>query len=379
MPVNDKNKKLKILMIGPALPQLGGMEASVSALLESGLRDKFDLVHHNISKFKSKNKNTRIATGYAAAYKRPISVSAKSYLFSLWFYVLYLFRLCFCRIDIVHIHTSSYTSYWEKLVYIYVARFLRKKVILHIHGGMFYSFYEKSRPLFKRLIKHSMSVCQGVIVLSEQWKLFFQTIIPNDKLHVLPNGVHANDIIELLKFPIPTGLFMGQIIESKGIYDLLDAAELLKDRVRTFQLLLAGAGPLEQTDQEIKKRNLENYVKLLGPQTGYAKNELFGTSHFYVLPSHAEGLPISIIEAYSAGLPVIATDVGGIPDLLKDNVNGLLVPAHNPERLAQAIQELIENPKLCKEISKNNREIALEKYDINVIATSLAEIYMELK
>ena len=177
-----QRKMPTILMIGPLSPQTGGMETFLHELLKSQIHLNFKILHLNNSKPAIIKSKYNFKTGYAASFQRGFPTICKSYLYSIFYFFKYLFLLLFKHIDIVHIHTASYTSFWEKTVYLLLGNLLRKPLILHVHGALFNTFYNESGSHLKKIIKWFLSKCNILIVLTESWLAFFQTIVDKDKM-----------------------------------------------------------------------------------------------------------------------------------------------------------------------------------------------------
>ena len=230
-------------MVGPAPPQIGGMETLIGGLLNSDLMHLYNVSFLNISK-PGVNKRTqgKEFVGYDSLSKRNVFITLRSYAYSFLFFFRYVFTLVLKRPQLVHIHTASYFSFWEKGGYIILANILRKRIVLHSHGGMFADFYEKSSPFSKRLIARLFQTCDRVVVLSESWKDFFKRLIPEEKIRVIANGIDLSqfDIQGKNRSDDPVFLYMAKVSEQKGIYDLIRATRLLLDRGLKCRFLVAG-------------------------------------------------------------------------------------------------------------------------------------------
>lgn len=374
----EKLKKNKILIVGPAPPQLGGMEAFIGGLLETDLTSKFRIHLLNISKHHlTKRKKNQEFVGYDTIFKRNIFLSMTSYSYSIIFILKYLFALFSIRPQIVHIHTASYTSFWDKVGYILLAKMCFRKIIVHIHGGFFEKFYVNSNPAARFVIRKTLGFCQQVCVLSDIWFDFFKKIIPEEKITIVPNGINVAPFATSInsKSARPSFLFVGRVGGPKGVYDLLRAAKLIPKKMNC-ELWFMGNGELDNVKQISADLGLS--VKILGPKFGQEKYDIFNRAWCFVLPSHAEGLPITILEAFAAGLPVIATQVGSIPQVVIEGQNGFLFEKQNVNDLAQLMMKIIEDDNGRNLMGRINRDQALEKYDINKSATRISGIYDDL-
>jgi glycosyltransferase involved in cell wall biosynthesis len=176
------------------------------------------------------------------------------------------------------------------------------------------------------------------------------------KLHVIPNGVDvAGDVSDVGATPAQ-GLMVANLIAYKGHLDLLKALAMLADPPT---VRLVGDGPergrLEAMAAEL---GLRDVVRFEGRLSG--ARDLFAHAQFGILPSHEEGMPNAVLEAMGHGVPVVATAVGGVPELVEHNVNGLLVPSHDPAALASAIGQIAGDADLRMRLGRNARRRALD-------------------
>ena len=159
--------------------------------------------------------------------------------------------------------------------------------------------------------------------------------------------------------------------------DLIDAMLKVKRNIPKVKLLIIGTGPLEeQLRNYVRQLNLEDLVIFIG----HKKNVFveLRTLDLFVLPSRSEGLGIAIIEAMAMGLPVVATNVGGIPEVVEDGITGSLVPSENPALLADAIIDLLLNPEKSKQMGERGRERAFKRFHSKEFAEKHEELYKEL-
>lgn len=278
----------------------------------------------------------------------------------------------------VHLHVAMYGSFWRKHVYAVVAKLAGVPVLTHLHGSEFEKFHSSSGAMGRRLIALLLELSDCVLVLSDSWAQVVRRIAPKAHVRVLRNYVRV---------PAPAAprkegeavvvLFLGQIGHRKGVYDLIEAARLLKQRGVAFQLLLGGNGELDKAAALIRAADVGDRVELLGWVAGDDKRRALEQADIYVLPSYNEGLPMSLLEAMARGVPVVSTVVGGIPELIEDGVTGRLVMPGDVERLAQALQGLIEDPEARRTAGARARDTVTERYSDTVVLPQLRAVYQE--
>lgn len=185
------------------------------------------------------------------------------------------------------------------------------------------------------------------------------------------SGARVQQELKLKGGPVLT--FVGRLAPPKDLLTLLKAFE----RIRGGSLILVGDGPLRlQVEQFVRRRSLNDRVALLGARTDIP--EILAASDVFVLPSRWEGLPLTIIEAMMAGLPVIATRVGGVSELVEDGVTGFLVPPRDPVALAKAIQKLFDDEELRLKMSQAGRKKALREFTLDRMLAETQRVYEEV-
>jgi len=300
------------------------------------------------------------------------------------------FRKCFCLLyaiiktiilllifkqyTIMHIHGASYNSFYRKRIFIYLAKFFKIKVIYHIHGAEFRSFYYRH----KKIVTETLGKCDLIIALSQTWEIFFRkqigcphvTVVEN----VIPYPMKVNHKTDDIYCNL---LFLGIIGERKGIFDLL---EVIIDNKASYQnqirLYIGGNGDVEKLKAMIKENNLDEIVKYEGWVSGEKKAYLLSLADIYILPSYNEGSPVSILEAMSYSLPVISTPVGGIPEIISKDINGLLVEPGDKLQIKCAIDTMLSNANLRNKMGEESYRRAME-YFPDKIEKKLLHIYTE--
>jgi len=238
---------------------------------------------------------------------------------------------------------------------------------------------------FKKIISKLVLRDAGAIVtLTEDMKRKVQ-IICDKNIFVIPNGIEQKRFQNLLRDDIRNKLkirknekiifFAGTLKLVKGIRYLIEAINIIKQKIPEARLLLVGDG---EEDENLKKLvrqlSLENYVIFFGKVSNEEIPKYMVASDIFVLPSLSESFGIVNIEAMASGLPIIATKVGGIPEIIKDGENGFLVEPKNPEQIAERILYLLSNNNIRRSISFNNKEKA-KNYSWDLIVNKLIAVY----
>jgi glycosyltransferase involved in cell wall biosynthesis len=304
-----------------------------------------------------------------------------------FYFVAQLFRIIihFTRnrqIRIVHIHSSKNGSMYRKLCVACISKYLfGKKVINHIHTGNFKRFFDESNVLSQRLIVYYLKISDATITVSDSWKKYFETQFGLSNVYKVSNMVslpiHA-EAPQCNSSNKVNFLFLGLIIDNKGIFDLLTVLSenkaLLLDRVK---LVIGGNGEIDRLNELIAKHDLGKLVEFKGWVTGAAKHKLLRETDVFVLPSYFEGLPVSVLEAMSYGKAVIATNIGGIPEVVEINGNGLLIQPGDLKGLLNAVLSYVNDPDRIK-IHGDRSSAIVSEYFPDRIIPRLEAVYSSL-
>lgn len=278
-------------------------------------------------------------------------------------------------IKIVHVHGCSDNSFWRKRMFVNVAHALGRKIVYHMHGGGFKDFSLNNKPQ----VQEMLDKVDVLAVLSDSWQQFFTENFNAKAIEVLPNGITAPTQFA----PAPTKgpvrmLFLGMINANKGIYDIIDAVAANREHYSgRLKIEICGIGEVDNMLARAKELGVDNVIEYGGWVSGEEKARRLAQCDAFLLPSHFEGMPVCILEAMSYGKPILATRVGGIPDIVLNGANGLLIPAGNPQALTRAIDYIVDNPQIRQKMGAASlSRIAYHLPDR--IASKLEEIYKSL-
>ena len=368
MTAEKRPAQIRVLMVGPAAPAVGGMVSVMETLVASPLCQAVRLsVLPNNPPWASR-------WGLPGAAFRHLALL-----------ILLTWRVLRRRIDLVHIHTCSFFSFYRNLVDLALLRVLRRKVILHLHGCHFAEFYEKSGPLGRALIRAGLQGADAVVVLSHRWRQWTHTVAPQAQVRVIPNGVSVpRPTID--GDPQPNGpcrfLFLALMDEPKGLFDLLTAAGRLQSEAIPFELTLAGPWA-SRRDQErfrdlLRRYGLEEAVEYVGVADPQRRARLLAGGQVFVSPSHGEVMPMSILEAMSHALPIIGSDVGAVAETVGDGAAGLIIKPGDQEALAGAMRKLSQDPALRSKLGQEARRRVACTYSDTVQAERVLGLYRAL-
>ncbi|WNJ96089.1 glycosyltransferase family 4 protein [Vibrio ruber] len=274
---------------------------------------------------------------------------------------------------IFHLHMSYRGSFWRKRIYMKVAQFFGRKVLIHLHGSEFKKFYQASDGKVQQKIRQLIYNADAFIVLSQSWREYIESILESPQqanLVVLPN------FAVVAPSPQSEGqqnhvLFLGALIERKGIFDLLQALRELPDVV----LHVGGGGDVARFQQAVAEYGVEKQLVFHGWIDHEKKAQLMAETQLLVLPSYNEGLPVVILEAMAAGLAVLSTPVGGIPEVIIPGQTGYLVEPGKVEQLTDAIRQALHDDSRSA-MADNARALYQQNYDVSVVMPRLEKLYV---
>lgn len=291
-------------------------------------------------------------------------------------YVRILWQLMVHRPELVHIHMAEKGSVYRKGIVVKWAKTRGCKVILHMHAGPFMSWYRTKNEKQQKWINTMLNQADRVLILGKYWEDTMEAILPKEKMEVLYNGVNVPG--ERLYNPEAKDIvYFGVINQDKGVPELLSAMKLLDDRVdKEYKLYLYGKdleGNLEKQIEELGLRDRVIYKGWINPEQ---RDKVLRNAMLSVLPSHFEGLSMSVIEAMSYGVPVVTTNISTMPELLGDEIP--LVEVNNPQMLADEIEKYCVDKTLREGCSKALYRRAKDYFDLHATADHLAKIWMEM-
>jgi len=267
------------------------------------------------------------------------------------------------------IYTSSGFSFAEKGIMVLLSRLFKKKAILCPQSGHIIDDLNPNRFMGKyiRFIVRNSSI---LVCQSDYWKKIYQDFsnLPNDRFVVIPNMINVSQYSRCAKQKEPSTdvkiLFLNSIERSKGIYDLINAIKLYKIKLQNCHFFICGHGSeLANIKELVNNLKLSNLVSFKGVVHGPEKIDILHQSDIFILPSYREGLPNSILESMAAGLAVITTKVGGIPDVIENDKTGKLINPGDVESLGKAIVELSNDRDLRESLGMNASEHINKHYN----------------
>ena len=350
----------RVLQMGPDPAIGGGMAAVMRGLLESPLAERYEL---------------EVVPTYRSTKPLPM----------LGIFLLSLLRLTAWSLRrrgrIVHVHATVRGSTYRKSVVVLVARALRRRVVLHVHSGAGdIAFFSAGRDrLSLVLIKAGFAAADVVLAVSEASAAALASAYGLSGVQVVPNAAPTVPPFERRQpgpeEPVEVAYLGGFANDAKGGDVMVAALELALAREPRLRVTLAGPGEPPAAATELVAAN--EAVTWAGWLDAGQKDELLRRVPIFAMPSRSEGLPMALLEAMAYGMAIASTSVGGIPEVLESGVEGLLVPAEDPEALAEALCRLAGDEELRQRLSAAALARARELDEVE-IANRLAALYISL-
>lgn len=305
----------------------------------------------------------------------------------LWNLVAGLARV---RPRVVYVHAAPSLSFLRDWTFMAVARLAGGKVVCHYHGTLHTSFPSVRTRWGRFAGRWLMRIAHRVIVvgptyrdrMSEAWHRGGVTWAPNVTDVDLFRSVAPQEHASWLAPGERAVLFVGRLSAPKGIRDLFDAIPRVLERHPEARFVLMGVAETAAGEPamraEVARRGVAGRVTFLGSLEGRDKARVYVTSTLLVVPSWTEAFPLVIPEAMAAGLPMVTTAVGAIPDFVHEGEDGLLVPPHDPAALADRINRLLDDEPLRSRMAERVRARAPQEFAIEVGARRVGEVLREV-
>ncbi|MDR2233233.1 MAG: glycosyltransferase family 4 protein [Tannerella sp.] len=299
-------------------------------------------------------------------------------LFVKLFYALKGFFQCvfvFPFYDLIHIHLSEVPSAWRKMPFFLLAKLFRKKTILHFHS---FSPQTTVNGRYRGIYHYLFSHADRVIVLSQLWKNWIEQY-----LHIIDNVVivynpcqTTHQIDEADRENII--LYAGALNKRKGYEDLIKAFAMIANQCPTWRVAFAGSGEIENGKRIANESGISEQVIFLDWIADEEKDRWFAKARIFCLPSYAEGFPTALLDACSYGLPCVVTPVGGIPDIIVNERNGLLFNPGDIDALSAQLKHLVENPVLREKLGHEAINLAETTFSLKEANRRMQQIYREV-
>ena len=294
---------------------------------------------------------------------------------------IFVWHLAVGRPSVVHLHVASNGSFFRKFILSLFAQAFGVPVIAHVHGGYFHEFYANSPVMVQRAVRHLLARSSAVITLGATWAERLSAIEPGAAVHVIPNSARSNELVEQPGVGEPVRvLFLGRIEKNKGTFDLIDAwQKMLAEHGEepTPVLTIVGDGEVDGARELVHRLGLNDTIEITGWVAPNDVPAIVRSAQILVLPSYFEGQPMAILEAMANGLCVIASRVGGIPDLIDDSC-GILLPPGEVDLLARSLHDVIADGQMRVALGSAGLTRVRQEFDVDVVWRRFDELYRQV-
>jgi len=352
-----KNSPVKVLVVGPSLSGLKGGQVThmknISRIFSDNPRYKIDL-------FFSSKALENFEFIWMKGFRLILTVAR--------------FPFNIPGIDIVHINSSFDNKALVRDVFImFWCVLLKKKFVVQYHGGLQCNTFIENLFLFKIIWKKLSGFSFRILVLTdEQCSGLIGTGLKN--IEKTNNFVDIPDF-RPNKLSIFTFIFVGRIIREKGVFEIVDAICILQEKLECRMVFYGDGRDRVKLVEIIKKRGLAHIIEWRGLVDDQGKRTAYCEANGFLLPSCSEGMPYSVLEAMSYGIPVICSRAGSLPALVNNEKTGLLVSARDPEALALAMNRLMVDKDMYALLSKNSRYLISKKYSLNAMRVVFENVW----
>jgi glycosyltransferase involved in cell wall biosynthesis len=361
----------RVLVVGPVPPPLHGVTVMTAALLEGAGATDLELIHLDTSDHRDMEnvgefdlRNVTLALRHAARFTRTLRQA---------------------RPDLVYLPLSqALAGITRDAAFLVAARLFSVPVVVHAHGAQYQAFYGRMPAVVQGLLAFAMARVRLIVVLAESLRpQFHGWAAAPDGIEVVPNGVRdewPGGPPRRAPHEGGTVLMLGALLPQKGLLDVLDAAAIVLAAVPAARFVFAGQPLWDQdttarVNAALRRPGVETATCFAGAVGTDERRRLLEAADVVVFaPRWDEGQGLVVIEAMSAGLPVVVTASGGLAETVRDGVEAIVVPRQDPEAVAAAIVELLRDPALRESMGQAARERYESLYTLERWVARMSEL-----
>jgi len=362
MPQGHKKKpRPRLLIVGPRPEARGGIAHLIAIEMRAIPPERFDVATLGTHDTVSKLGKLLIA---ARAYGR------------LWLLLLGK------RTDIAHVHFADGPSLARKIPFLLTLRLFGVPYVLSDHQDWAGREYPRRGRLMRRLARAIFERASAILVLGPRWKESYEALLRRPVPVILVKNCIDTGEYAYVERPAKRDrvrfVSIGILGKRKGTFDLIEASARLRERFDGFSVVIAGNGEVERARARARERGLEKHVACPGWLSGDAVKKALADADVFVLPSYREGMPLSIVQAMSVGLPIVSTNVDGIPAIVRDGENGFLLEPGDVGALAERMEILALDGELRLKMGRRSRRIAETELSIERVMGNLADLFAKI-
>jgi glycosyltransferase involved in cell wall biosynthesis len=356
-----------VLLLGPHRAAVSGVSTHLNLLMDSTLAEEYEVVHFQVG---SEGRDEGALGKFLRLAASPFFLAAS---------------IIFRHVSIVHINTSlNRKAYWRDLAYLVISKALGARVVYQVHGGELPRKFFAGSPLLTAFLRRTLRIPDVVVVLAQVELRAYREFVPEQEVVALPNGIDCRPyagvptVLSDSSHPMQL-VYIGRVAREKGLYETLQGLRLAHELGVDARLVIAGTGAEEpRLRRYAQALGIANRVCFVGPVFGNDKVKLLSGADAMVLASYSEGLPYALLEAMAAGVPVIATPVGAIPDVVSDGIHGFLVPPRDGKAIAECLAVLAGDREKLSWMSRACRRRVRAAFSIERLAQEFSFHYARL-
>lgn len=363
----ERHSVVRVLLASPLPPPLGGMGTWTRLLLSASPPTGIERSHVNTS------------PGRVYHYTR--GVSAGRLVRQVPVFSRVMGRIASTRPHVFHL-TSSYDRAWARdAAFLAAARLCGAKTILNLHGGDFERFYNHGNAKRRQSIMRTLRRCSLIVPITAQTAGFLVSLQLTN-VRTIPNCIDIRPRRDReWQSPLERWLYVGWIMRSKGLLELLAALRATPHARLTLvgpPVPEHGSDSAEILASAAREPALRGRLAHVPALTAEEVRAVFDEHDLFVFPSHREGLPYAVLEAMEAGIPVVASDVGAIPEMIRDGTDGVIIPARDADALTAAVRRVVENPALATSLARSARHRVAARYSLESVWSTWTDVYRSL-
>lgn len=356
-------EKIRVLMVGMSLTKTrGGISTLIGGILKSDLKDDFviEYIESQAEDFRSFNK---LLLAIKAVFKFSGKILTKNQ-------------------KLIYVHIGSNASLYREPFFIVLAKIFGKKTVAHFHAGDVEEYLEKQSEIGKKIIAWAIGLSDKLIAVSENSAQKLRKLAPKNEIEIIVNAIDTKPFSfstdrfaerdEFVRI-----LFVGAMGKLKGETDLANAIKLIAAKHPNLRVSFLGFGG-ENLQKYCAEIRIENLIEFVGAVSLEERLKFFEKADIFALPTYAEAMPLSVIEAMAAGLPIVSTKVGGIPELIDENEEGFLIEPANSIKLAEKLSTLISDQKLRLKMGEKAQVKIAERADFQVYTNKLRKCLLKM-
>jgi glycosyltransferase involved in cell wall biosynthesis len=341
---------MKVLVVAPSLHTRGGITSVVR--LHMGTKAWKEMNCEHLSTHDDRSALRKIWAAIWGYVKAPSMVA---------------------QADMVHFHLAGERSLLRKLPIAAMARLLGKPYIVHVHASSPHSLFDRTPGWATRSV---LDHAARIVALSESWADAIRPQVTGVVIEVIPNPVRFFPIRRTS--PHKTVLFAGKLEARKGYRTLLQAIPEILKLHPDAMFVFAGNGETAEASRIVERLGVSRSVQVLGWVSPLEMDGLYGDASVFCLPSRNEGVPMSVLEAMSHGVPVVCTPVGGLPEIIDDGKNAILAQVDDAASLTTGIVGLLDDRQHAEALGMAGRDTVYELCGLEQVGKRLSDLYNEI-